>query len=110
MLALRAEGEPGGWRLDYHGKGALLDVFTEVADPWTLESSRSGDGFSLTLYSASGARIGAQGASGRDADGGDRQGRVRSADRLAVNTLHHKKRVTKENFLGNNSALPESPL
>ncbi len=57
MVALRADGEPGGWRLDYHGKGALLDVFTEVADPWTLESSSSGDGFSLTLYSASGARV-----------------------------------------------------
>ena len=56
LLGLRPEGEPGGWRLDYRGKGALLDVFSEVADPWTLELSRSGDGFSLTLYSASGAR------------------------------------------------------
>jgi len=56
MLALRREGEAGGWRLDYRGKGALLDVFCEVADPWTLESSRSGEGFALTLYSASGAR------------------------------------------------------
>jgi DsbC/DsbD-like thiol-disulfide interchange protein len=58
LVALRAEGEPGGWRLDYRGKGALLDVFSEVADPWTLESSRSGEGISLTLYSASGARSG----------------------------------------------------
>ena len=57
MVALRADGEPGGWMLDYRGKGALLNVFSEVADPWTLEASRSGDGFSLTLYSASGARI-----------------------------------------------------
>jgi len=56
MLTLRREGEAGGWRLDYRGEGALLDVFSEVADPWTLESSRSGDGFALTLYSASGAR------------------------------------------------------
>ena len=56
MLALRREGEAGGWRLDYHGKGALLDVFCEVADPWSLESTRAGEGFALTLYSASGAR------------------------------------------------------
>jgi DsbC/DsbD-like thiol-disulfide interchange protein len=58
MVALRreGEGEVGGWRLDYRGKGALLDVFCEVADPWTLESTRSGEGFALTLYSASGAR------------------------------------------------------
>lgn len=56
LLGLRPDGEPGGWRLDYRGKGALLDVFSEVADPWTLESSRAGDGFSLTLFSASGAR------------------------------------------------------
>lgn len=56
VLALRPEGEPGGWRLDYRGKGALLDVFCEVADAWTLELSRSGDGFALTLFSASGAR------------------------------------------------------
>jgi DsbC/DsbD-like thiol-disulfide interchange protein len=56
MLALRPEGEAGGWRLDYSGKGALLDVFCEVADPWTLESSRSGEGFALTLFSATGAR------------------------------------------------------
>lgn len=57
MLALRREGEPGGWRLDYRGKGAILDVFCEVADPFTLESERSGEGFALTLFSASGARM-----------------------------------------------------
>jgi DsbC/DsbD-like thiol-disulfide interchange protein len=56
MLTLRREGEAGGWRLDYRGKGALLDVFCEVADPWTLESTRAGEGFALTLYSVSGAR------------------------------------------------------
>ncbi len=56
ILTLRREGEAGGWSLDYHGKGALLDVFSEVADPFTLEASRAGDAFALTLYSASGAR------------------------------------------------------
>lgn len=56
MVSLRPEGEAGGWRLDYRGKGALLDVFSEVADPFTLEASRAGDGFALTLYSPSGAR------------------------------------------------------
>ncbi len=56
LFALRREGEAGGWRLDYRGQGALLDVFSEVKDPFTLEASRADDGFALTLYSASGAR------------------------------------------------------
>jgi DsbC/DsbD-like thiol-disulfide interchange protein len=56
MLTLRREGEAGGWSLEYRGQGALLDVFCEVADPWTLESARAGEGFALTLFSASGTR------------------------------------------------------
>jgi len=49
-------GEKGAWRLEYRGKGRLLDLFAEGPDPWFLEASRAGDGFKLTLYSAAGSR------------------------------------------------------
>ena len=56
LLTLKETGEKGAWRLEYRGKGKLLDVFSEAPDPWFLESARNGESFELKLFSVTGAR------------------------------------------------------